>query len=342
MTGYAVKLRTVDGVLVLEHGEPGAREVVRLGRSQRKVRHLVLAGRTGYVTLGALRWCEAVGMTVTVLSDEGAPQLVTVGGEWLNGALRRRQAANDGLEVARGLIGRKLEEAVATLRTLAPEPHRERRSGLRGAPATEKVEAYRARLDGVTQLSGVLHLESLAGRAYWRRLAGVMMRWKGPVPEHWHAVGRRHRPWPEADRRNAYVAITPAHALINYGYGYLLAEAVQACYGVGLDPAIGYLHRRASIDQRGGQRAEFAMDLMEPVRPMVDRQVLGLIASRTFTWRDDAIETPSGGIHLSHALRRELILSLVPSVRRSLASEAAAVVRTLRRPNRPTVQLESS
>jgi CRISPR/Cas system-associated endonuclease Cas1 len=48
----------------------------------------------------------------------------------------------------------------------------------------------------------------------------------------------------------------------------------------GLDPAIGYLH----TSRRG--RAALMYDLMEPLRPRVDRLVLAFVLSQTFSPRD--------------------------------------------------------
>lgn len=332
MTGYGVKVHTVDGVLILEHGEPGAREELRLSRSQRRVRHLVLAGRTGYVTLAALRWCRGVGMTVTVIDDEGRPQLVSTDGAWMNGTVRRLQARSDGLEVCRYLMRRKLTEQLATLRTLPEKPKRRRLdvSPLAGATNAEQLEECVRQVDGAETLKELGHIESVAGRSYWWRLGRVPMGWRN-APSHWEVMGRRHHPPVDAIRRDGYMAITPAQSLINYGYGYLLAEAIQACYVAGLDPAVGYMHCAAVVADRGGQRPEFAFDLMEPVRPVIDRQVLALISSRVFTRPGDAAEGPSGGVHLSASLRRDLILSSSDAVRKTLSSVTDGVVRTLRR-----------
>jgi CRISP-associated protein Cas1 len=58
----------------------------------------------------------------------------------------------------------------------------------------------------------------------------------------------------------------------------------------GYDPTIGILHGRES--ERGTYPA-FALDRMEPVRPVVDRAVLHLISSNAFTGADFSIQ-PDG------------------------------------------------
>lgn len=54
----------------------------------------------------------------------------------------------------------------------------------------------------------------------------------------------------------------------------------MACLAVGLDPGFGIVH----LDR--ARRDSMALDLLEVVRPDVDRFVLELVASRTFRRRD--------------------------------------------------------
>jgi CRISPR-associated endonuclease Cas1 len=76
------------------------------------------------------------------------------------------------------------------------------------------------------------------------------------------------------------LAANPANALLNYLYALLEGEATIAARIVGLDPGLGVLH----ADQ--DRRDSLAADLMEPIRPLVDRYVLDLLTSRTFAARD--------------------------------------------------------
>jgi CRISPR-associated protein Cas1 len=65
------------------------------------------------------------------------------------------------------------------------------------------------------------------------------------------------------------------NALLSFLYGVLAHDAASALEGVGLDPAVGFLHR----DRPG--RPGLALDLMEEVRPVLaDRMALSLINRR--------------------------------------------------------------
>ncbi len=62
--------------------------------------------------------------------------------------------------------------------------------------------------------------------------------------------------------------MNPANALLNYLYAILESEAAIAARIVGLDPGMGIYH----VDQDNCD--SLAADLMEPIRPIVDRYLL--------------------------------------------------------------------
>lgn len=68
-------------------------------------------------------------------------------------------------------------------------------------------------------------------------------------------------------KRQRRPAPDPVNACLSLGYTLLHAQAVRACWVVGLDPMVGFLHSPA----RG--RASMACDLMEPWRARVDAWV---------------------------------------------------------------------
>ncbi|MDO4335263.1 MAG: type I-C CRISPR-associated endonuclease Cas1c [Bacteroidales bacterium] len=71
------------------------------------------------------------------------------------------------------------------------------------------------------------------------------------------------------------------NAMLSFGYSLLASECVSALESVGLDPAIGYMHKI-----RPG-RYSLALDLMEELRAyIVDRHVLSLINKRQISPSD--------------------------------------------------------
>lgn len=89
--------------------------------------------------------------------------------------------------------------------------------------------------------------------------------------------------------RNRRPPTDPINAMLSMGYSLLANDCASALEGVGLDPAVGFMH---SI--RPG-RNSLALDLMEEMRSyIVDRLVLSLINTRQFKASDFLIHTNPG------------------------------------------------
>lgn len=93
--------------------------------------------------------------------------------------------------------------------------------------------------------------------------------------------------------------------MLNYGYAVLESQVRIAIAEAGLDPTIGYLH----ICQPGRQALVY--DLMEPYRPIVDREVLSLIERQVFTPRDFVMDA-KGVCRLHPDLARRLAIQHLP------------------------------
>jgi CRISPR-associated endonuclease Cas1 len=75
-------------------------------------------------------------------------------------------------------------------------------------------------------------------------------------------------------------ATHPLNAMLNYAYAVLESQVRTVTVSHGLDPTIGYLHTR-----RPG-RAALVYDLMEPLRPQVDRLALNFARASAFVPSD--------------------------------------------------------
>jgi CRISPR-associated endonuclease Cas1 len=136
-------------------------------------------------------------------------------------------------------------------------------------------------------VSALLGLEGGAGFAYFNAWQSLPLRWKGisrhPIPRDWHAVGQRYSfAWKKGESRNA---THPVNAILNYAYAILESQVRIQVTAAGFDPTIGFLH-----SGRGG-RADFVLDLMEPLRPKVDRKILEFVQAHTFHPADFTIRT---------------------------------------------------
>lgn len=96
--------------------------------------------------------------------------------------------------------------------------------------------------------------------------------------------------------------LDPVNALLSFLYTLLTHDCRSACESVGLDPAVGFLHR----DRPG--RPSLALDLMEELRPvMADRLALSLINRRQLRARD--FETRDGGAVMMSDDARKAVLT---------------------------------
>lgn len=93
------------------------------------------------------------------------------------------------------------------------------------------------------------------------------------------------------------------NALLSFLYSLLAHDVASALQGVGLDPAVGFLHR----DRPG--RPSLALDLMEEMRPILaDRIVLTLINRRQVSAKGFT-RGETGGVLMNDSTRKKVLLA---------------------------------
>ena len=325
LSGYGLRVAVERGHLTLADGRGRDRREGRFTRSSRQLRRLIMVGHTGTVSLDALRWLRDVGCAFVQIDGDGA--IITASGAsgLDDPRLRRAQAlavGNDiGVVIARDLLTRKLAGQAATVdRIVSPADIGTVAEPVASGAANDIRDDLTAMLDTAT-IADLRGLESQAAARYWGAWATVPVRWakrdRERVPEHWQCAGVRSSPLTRSPR----LATTPVQAMLNYAYAMLEAETRIALLTVGLDPGIGIVH----ADQRA--RDSLALDVMEAVRPVVDRWLLDTLASRTFA-RDDFHETRQGVCRLMPPLAR-LLAGTAPQWAAAVAPVVEAVAHAL-------------
>jgi CRISPR-associated endonuclease Cas1 len=277
--------------LVIEDGFGRQRRTRRFHRTD-KLRRLVPIGRSGYITLDALRWLHDTRAALVHLDTNGELIAASVERGSDFAALRRAQAlapgSPAGLEIARGILAAKVEGQRALLDEL-PE----------GAEAREPVQLALGAIESATKLDMLLAAEAQAAAAYslaWSPLPIRFAPRDAPkLPEHWLTFGQRTSLLTGGPR----TATNPPNAILNYCFALLEAETVFGCHGVGLDPGLGIFH----TDQR--DRASLALDIMEAARPAVDAYVLALLTQRTLS-AHAFVETREGGCRITPQFAEQL------------------------------------
>jgi hypothetical protein len=127
-----------------------------------------------------------------------------------------------------------------------------------------------------------------------------MMLWPHASSDEWLRIGPRTPPNSKRNRN----ATHPVNAMLNYGLAVLERQVRLAVIVAGLDPAIGYTHAQHE------KRSALVLDLMEPLRPLVDRLVIGLLQAQPLSPTD-------------FILREDGVCRLAPQFARTVATKSA-------------------
>ncbi len=235
--------------------------------------------------------CAARGITIVLLDRNGRFQARIEGPVAGNVLLRRAQyAASDAPDgIVRALVvGKVANQRAVLMRALrdhGEDMAGDARAGV--AEAAERLARILRRVEfGEDAVDGLRGAEGEAASLYFSVFDSLI---RSPDPElRW--TGRSRRP-----------PLDPVNALLSFLYTLLTHDCRSAAESVGLDPAVGFLHR----DRPG--RPSLALDLMEELRSVLaDRLALSLVNRRQLRARD--FETRDGGaVSLTEEGRRTVL-----------------------------------
>lgn len=317
--GIGIRLFVRSGALFVEDGVGEHRRTRRFDKATHGLFRVVVMAATGSWTLDALHWCRRLGIGVVVLAPDGTAVLESSPRLTDDARLRRIQAMAPalpvGLGLARELVARKLGGQASLLA---------RRFG--DVEGSEVVSELADLVMEVSSIDEARQVEAEGASIYWQSWTGrpecvphFATRDRSRVPLHWTRYEGRRSVLRSANANRK--AERPTNALLSYGYALLEAEAIFACKAVGLDAGLGLIHN----DSR--TRQSLALDLMEPVRPIVDAHVLDLLERRTFC-KAEFVETSDGHCRLRAPLTHELAESL-PRWSQAIAPIAERVAHAL-------------
>jgi CRISP-associated protein Cas1 len=237
----------------------------------------------------ALGLCGERGVGVSFLTENGRFLARMQGPVSGNVLLRREQyrAADDparSADLARAVVAAK----VANARTVLQRALRDRpdagASALR--PTIEKLSLLLGSLERCPSVDEIRGLEGHAASLYFEVFDELIVQQR----ETFAFTTRSRRP-----------PLDPVNALLSFLYALLRHEVESALEGVGLDPAVGFLHR----DRPG--RPSLALDLMEEFRAVLcDRLALSLINRRQLA-TSDFTTAETGGVSMSDKARKEIL-----------------------------------
>jgi len=236
--------------------------------------------------------CGERGVALAFLTEHGQ-FLARVAGPVSGNVLLRREQYRwaDRPERAAAVARAVTLAKIANCRTVVLRALRERAEG----DGTEELAQAARRLgrlvetvEGTEGIEEIRGHEGDAARVYF----GVFGRLIGVPEEEFYFRGRNRRP--PLDNMNA---------LLSFVYTLLTHDVTAALEAVGLDPAVGYLHR----DRPG--RPSLGLDLVEELRPVIaDRLALSLV-NRRQVQASGFRKTESGGVVMDDATRKEVLVA---------------------------------
>jgi CRISPR-associated protein Cas1 len=304
LTGHGMRLNVDNGALVVRggftHYPQPAQEWRFFPADPQLPSRIVLLDGSGSLSLDVLDWLTAQKLPLVRIDWQGRVQAV-LGGLATDprkvAAQLQAQRNGRALAIAIGLIREKIQNSIATLQASLPDS-----TALMAAIG--RLREHRATLDKncPSSVREIIGIEGYAAGTYFQAWSSLPLKWKGigrhPIPSHWHQIGSRSSVTRQkaANRHASH----PVNAILNYAYAVLESQVRIQVVSEGYDPTIGYLHAYEP------DRPALVLDLMEPLRPVVDRKVLEFVQSHTFHPADFTIRA-DGVCRLNPELIRTVV-----------------------------------
>ena len=312
LNGLGISLRVDKDTLLIQDGithYPSKNTPIRLFKGSLDLPpRIVLVEGKGSITLDAIDWMAEQGVPLIRLKWDGSfSSIVTSGGQASNTDLiiwqqETRDNPERRLAFALGIIVEKLEAAKETLEHHVPRSRFWQRSFDNISTHIERLQSHPPET-----LSDLLGIEGAVASDYFRAWRGLEIKWKAtkrhPVPDDWHAYLSRSAVRSTVRISNRH-ATHPVNAMLNYVYSMLLTRTQINLIADGYDPTLGVIHDARRRDR--GRTPAYALDMMEPQRPVVDRVILQLIREETFSGADFQLQS-NGVCRLNPELARRLV-----------------------------------
>jgi CRISPR-associated endonuclease Cas1 len=298
LSGHGIRMAVEYGTLRIQCGfthYPQAREEYRFFPQDRQLpSRLVVLDGDGSISLAALEWLAVQGVPLVQISWRG--HTASIGGAAYAATPRivQRQLAltdtPEALQHAKALIVDKIRLSCATIKALSES-----------ATILQKMQAQITLLEQnpPQSLLELLTAEAIAAAAYFRHWYTFSLKWRGlsrrPIPPEWAQIGTRI-----GKNNSNQFALTPVNAILNYAYGVLESQVRGYVLAKGADPSLGLMHSNRNSD------SPLVFDLMEPVRPVMDKHIFKLVLDHTFS-HDDFVLNAQGVCRLHPQFARYVV-----------------------------------
>jgi CRISPR-associated endonuclease Cas1 len=280
----------------------------------------VILDGDGSITLDALEWLSGQGVPLVQIDWQG--KVTGVGGTAYaaNPDIVMRQLAmqtdGSGFKFMKSLVIDKLNHACDTIQSI-PIKNSDIDSRL------DQIRDYakRIRKGEFESVADLRSAEGVSAVAYFKCWFHYELRWRGitrkPIPPEWKSLNSRLGKNGDGNQ----LAIHPVNAILNYAYGVLEHQVKGLITVAGLDPSIAIFHN----PNRTG--TPLVHDLMEPVRPIMDKRILDFMLGRTFS-PDDFVLKKDGVVRLHPQFARYLVKSIqdIPEIEKITANNLKKLI----------------
>lgn len=249
---------------------------------------IVTFGYTG-ASPGLMQLCAERGVALNFMSEYGGFRARIQGKTSGNVLLRRKQYRNadgpEAVQIARRMIQGKIINSRSVINRAICD-HSEQLDGAKLQTISAELKRLARFSTQAQELDSLRGVEGEAAKIYFSGLDELILADK----KSFFMTSRSRRP--PLDRFNA---------LLSFLYTMIRLDVQSALETVGLDPAVGFLHR----DRPG--RASLALDLMEELRPyMADRLALSLVNRKQINAKAFIVKE-NGAVLLSDEGRKEVL-----------------------------------
>ncbi|MGP8068994.1 MAG: CRISPR-associated endonuclease Cas1 [Candidatus Bathyarchaeia archaeon] len=250
---------------------------------------ILIDGRTGYCSFGALKRLSREGIPIFLTEPDGSILYSILPRMPLKPDVRigQVQAAHDSekrFKIALAIVQAKIARSLETLNWLGE------RYDLAREMRTARFEG--AKLGRAATIPEIRTCEGRTAVQFWRAIAKT-------VPP---SLEFRTRMTSVRDQRSSN-ASEPVNTFWNFGYGFLESEVRRAIHSVGLEAGIGFLHTTADYQSK----PSLVLDLMEVWRWIVDVATLRGVESGLVDWKAVYFAEPDFKCRLDNAHKEKFI-----------------------------------
>lgn len=284
LNGHGIKFRVEKAKIIITDGRYSTTEEPQEYTFRPKrlpYDHIVIYGRSGEISIEAIRWLIKHNVAITILNWDGKLLTTMLPQESVQVKTKFSQYASYRDSELRLELAKKFVEAKFVRSRILLEWLKSRNSKVDYDFSNEEE-----RLEKANTIKDIMLAEARVGRIYWGEFVKAF-------PKKYEFDKRQYSDTP-------YGASDKINCMLNYGYAILEAECLRAINIVGLDPHVGFLH-----EMKIGSKS-LAYDLQEPFRFLIDLAVISVIEKKKMEDRD-FIRTENYNLRLRPSGAKKLI-----------------------------------